>query len=455
MRRTDALRWLWVAVVLVFVLVQPLVAQAPDTVLTLTGAQSLLQQYNPNYRSALASADATGEGVWSAWGAILPSVTANVNFGRNEFTTRTFVDPTGSAQELENPLTSITKQASAGLLFNWQVFDGGSKIFNIGASNASARAANWGAVARLVQLRSQMESQYFEALKQQQLSRLARILLVARQRDLEVTQARFRIASAQQTDVLQAEVQVGQNELAVLRAEQAAEAAKRELSTLIGLEEEIDYDLRDTAIVFDPTRLQPAALVNAARASSPELQRLEEEITAANKRLWSARGTWWPSVSISLNLTRSEVQGSTGDIFNTDPRNSGNDLRFSLNWPLLAGFEKKWRTGQESARVQEARQNKVAGILETDKNVRTAYEALVAAYQAVQLQTRNVELARESVRLATERYRIGAISYIELQNATSQATEAERGLIEARFDFMQNFARLQGAVGRPIEIPQQ
>jgi outer membrane protein TolC len=431
----------------------PLPAQPPDTVLALSGAQSLLRRNSPSYRAALAAADATGASVWSAWGALFPAVTAQASFGRNEFTTRTFVDPTGISRELEEPVTSITKQASASLFFQWTLFDGGSRIFDLGASRAAARAADLAAIARLVQLQSQMESQYYEALKQQELARLARELLAARRRDLEVTRARFRIASAQQTDVLQAEVQVGQSELAVLRAEQAAEAARRELSAMIGLGEEIGYELRDTAFVFDPGLLRPEDLLRLARASNPELRRLDAEIDAAHRKLWSARGTWLPNVSVSLALSRSEVLGPSGDLFNTNPRNSGNDLRFTLSWPLLAGLEKKWRTGQQSARLQEARQNKVAGILDTDKEVKNAYDELVTAYRAVRLQTRNVELARESVRLATQRYRIGAISYIELQNATAQATQAERGLIEARYEFMQAFARLQGVVGRPIEIP--
>ncbi len=57
------------------------------------------------------------------------------------------------------------------------------------------------------------------------------------------------------------------------------------------------------------------------------------------------------------------------------------------------------------------------------------------------------------MRLTTERYRIGATSYLELQRAIDQLTEAERGLIDARYSFMQALAQLQGAVGRPIVIP--
>jgi outer membrane protein TolC len=191
----------------------PLSGQVTDTVLTLSDARLLLEQNSPQYRSALASADATGQGVWSAWGAIMPSASLSASFGRNEFTTKTFLDPTGVVQELEDPITDISKSASQRLIFNWRVFDGGSNIFNISTANAEARAADLAVVATLVQLQSTMETQFFEALKQQELSRLALVLLEARRRDLELTQARFRIAAVDQAAVLQAEIEVGRQEL--------------------------------------------------------------------------------------------------------------------------------------------------------------------------------------------------------------------------------------------------
>ena len=428
-------------------------AQAPDTVLTLAGAHTLLRQQSPEYQAALASANAVGEGVWDAWGSLLPAVTAGVNFGRNEFTTRTFVDPTGVSQRLDNPVTSVTKTAWQGLTFNWSVFEGGSQFFDIGVNNARARAADLAAVATLVRLESDIESQYYEALKQQELTRLARDLLAARRRDLQITQARFRIAAVTQSDVLQSEINVGRQELAVLQARRSADAARRELSVMLGIEEEIGYELRDTAVIFDPSPFDLGALVSAALSSHPELARLDAEVNAWSKGLWSARGTWLPRVDLALAISRSQVVGADESLFDLGPENDGNDLRISFSWPLLAGFEKKTRTGEASARLVEARHNRVDGMLQIDRNVRNAYELLSAGYQAVQLQSRNVTLAREAVRLTTERYRIGAASFLELQQATSQATEAERGLIESRYDFMRSFAQLQGSVGRPIGIP--
>ncbi len=291
-------------------------------------------------------------------------------------------------------------------------------------------------------------------MKQQEQARLARQLLAARRRDVEVAQARFRIAAVAQTDVLQAEVQVGQNEVAVLQAEQQAEAARRELSATLGLDEHLGYQLRDTAVVFDPTMLSVAELVELARRSSPELSRLDAEIDAASRSLWSARSTWLPRVDLALSFSRSEQLPGEASLFEFGPENTGNNLSISLSWPLLNGLEKKWRTGESSARLQEARHNKRAGLLETEKEIHNQYDALTTAHQTHQIRSRLVDLAREAVRLATERYRIGATSYLELQQAISQLTEAERGLIDARYSFMQALARLEGAIGRRLPRPQ-
>jgi outer membrane protein TolC len=432
----------------------PLNGQATDTVLTLEGARRLLERSSPQYRSALASADAAGQSVWSAWGAIIPSASLSASFRRSEFTTKTFQDPTGVVQELEDPITDISKSASQGLSLNWRVFDGGRNIFNIGTANAEARAADLAAVATLVQLQSTMETQFFEALKQQELARLAQVLLEARRRDLELTQARFRIAAVDQAAVLQAEIEVGRQELEVLRAEQAAGAARRELSVTLGLEEEIVYQLRDTALVFDPTVFSSDQLVEAARRSNPELARRDADIEARNRSRWSARGGWLPTVDISFGLSRSENAGADGDLFRFNPRNTGESLSFTFSWPLFNGFDRKVQNARASSQLQQARHDKYASLLNVEKEVRNQYDALVTGYRSVRLQERNVDLARESVQLTTERYRIGVASYIELQQATSQATQTEQGLINARYEFMKTLARLQAAVGRPIVIPQ-
>ncbi len=442
-----------VGVMFVWLSATSALAQTADTVLTLGGARTLLQRNNPDYRSALASADVVGEGVWTAWGSWIPTATLQANFSRNEFTTRTFLDPTGVAQRLDQPITDVAKSASQALVFRWSLFQGGGRLFDVGASKARARAADLRAISTLVQLSSQMEFQYWEALKQQELTRLARDLLAARRRDVEIAQARFRIAAVAQTDVLQAEVQVGQNEVAVLQAEQRAEAARRELSASLGLDEDLSYRLSDSVSIFDPTRLQVDDLVALALGSNPELERLDAEIDAAGKSLWSARATWLPRIDLTLSLSRSEQLTGDAGLFELAPENTGNNFGVTFSWPLLNGFEKKTRTGQESARLREARHTKAAQVLETRKEIHNQYEALRAAYQTVQIRTRLVDLARESVRLTTERYRIGATSYLELQRAIDQLTEAERGLIDARYSFMQALAQLQGAVGRPIMIP--
>jgi outer membrane protein TolC len=452
--RASRLRRIGALVILgVALYAAPAPAQEVDTVMSLSDAWSLLGENSPGYRAALARADVAGEGVWSAWGSWIPTANWRMNFSRNEFTTRTFLDPTGVVQRLDDPITDVAKSASNSLTFNWSLFRNGTRIFDVGAANASARAADLSAVATLVGLESEVAIQYWEALKQQELVRLADELLAARQRDVEIADARFRIAAVSQSDVLQAQVQVGQTEVALLQTEQQALAALRELSATIGLPEELRYQLRDTATVLDPQGLVVDTLVSLARIYNPELQRLDAEITAANKRLWVSRGSWLPNIDLSLSLTRSEQLPEDANLIDFGPENSSTFFAVAFNWPLVNGFEKKWRTGEASARLQEARSNKVAQLLETDKDVRNQYDALDVDYRSVQIRTRLVDMARENVRLTTERYRIGAATYVELQQVTTQASDAERGLIEARYNFMQTLARLEAALGRPLPRP--
>jgi outer membrane protein len=193
--------------------------------------------------------------------------------------------------------------------------------------------------------------------------------------------------------------------------------------------------------------------VATARRTSPELARLDAEVDVRGRDLWSARGAWLPTISVGLAFGRSESLPGDASIFEFSPRNTSTNFSLSVSWPLFTGFEQKTRTGVASAQLQQARANQTAGLLRVDKAVRNAYDALVTAHRSLEIQARNVELARESVRLTTERYRIGAASYVELQQATAQATEAERGFVEARYDFMRAFADLQGAVGQPLEVP--
>lgn len=428
-------------------------AQSVDTVMTLGGAGGaldLLRHYSPEYKVSLAQANFASEDVLRSWGAWLPTVTARAIFQSNEAARRTAVDDFGISQVLDDPIQASSKNSYQALELNWLLFNGGQRFFDQGASRADARAADLAAVATLVRLESEVEAQYYEALKEQEQARLARELLAARARDLEVARARFRIAAVAQTDVLQAEIEVSRQQLSALRAEQAARAARRELSALIGIADEVGYGLRDESEIFDPSVVAVEDLIALARRANPSLERRAAEVQARKQGLWASRGTWLPDVNLSATFSRSENLGPDGNFFTLNPRDTGTNFRLTFSYPLINGFQKKWETGQQAARLQEAEQRKRGEVIQMEKDVRNLYEELGTRHRAYQIQLRNVEQARELVRMATERYRIGATSYAELQQAQDRETEAERGLIESRYDFMRTLARLKAAVGAPI-----
>jgi outer membrane protein TolC len=60
-------------------------------------------------------------------------------------------------------------------------------------------------------------------------------------------------------------------------------------------------------------------------------------------------------------------------------------------------------------------------------------------------------MARERASLARESYEAGGIDFMRLQQVLDGATEAERALVQRRFDYYRALVELEAAVGRPVD----
>ncbi len=123
---------------------------------------------NPNIESSAAAAAAATSSRWADWGAFLPTIDLRGSLSQTDFTTVTFVDPTGVSQELENPITSTRKSSSGSLTFGLSLLSP-ERISNVRAGDARENAADYRLTAAERTVIREVKSSYFEALKQQKL----------------------------------------------------------------------------------------------------------------------------------------------------------------------------------------------------------------------------------------------------------------------------------------------
>lgn len=435
------------AVLLLAASVLPLAGQVPDT-LTLEAAIQTALDRHPNIVRARASLNAAAAEQRAGWGAFLPSADANLSLSRSEFTTVTFQSPEGPSERLDEPITDVSKGASQGLSFSWDLLRGGQRFTDLRRTRARTRSANNQVSQAEREVSATVRVAYYEGLKQTGLVEVAERQLSGRRRDLEVARRRYEIAAVNRTDVLGAEIEVGRAELSLVEAQDAEAAAQRELRFSMGLPVGGPaFILRDVGPAPDAASLNESELTGRALETKPRIRALEADVAAASAGLWGARSRYLPNIRLNYGLTRSERGGADASFFKFDPANTSQSFSLSASWSLFDGFTREQQTAQARASLRAAESDLALERITVDRDVRNRAREIQMRARRLELQERNRDLARQRVDMIRERYRLGTVAYTELLQATQQLTDAESALIDERYEFLKAWARLEAQVG--------
>jgi outer membrane protein len=422
-------------------------AQVPDT-LTLAAAIQTALDRHPDAVRARARLDAAAADQRAGWGAFLPQADASLFFQRSEFTTVTFPSPEGPSQRLDEPLEDVSKGANQSLSFSWDLLRGGQRFTDMRRTRAATRSANNQVSQTERDITATVQVAYYEALKQAGLVDVARQQLDGRRRDLEVARRRYEIAAVNRTDVLGAEIEVGQAEIALVEAIDAEASAQRELRFSMGLSTDgPGFALREVGAPPDATRLDESELAGVALSTKPEIRALEADVVAASAGVWGARSRYLPNISLSYNLGRSEQGGVDAPFFQFGPDNTSQTFSIQASWSLFDGFTREQQTAQARADLRTAESSLSLQRITVERDVRNLVREIQTGARRLELQERNRDLARQRVEMMRERYRLGTVEYTDLLTATQQLTEAERALIQERYEFLKSWASLEAEVG--------
>jgi len=445
--RRGALAALCAAIAFGVLAVQPVRAQQ---VTTLEEALRTGLTLNPNIESSSAAAAAATSSRWADWGAFLPTVDLRGSLSQTDFTTVTFVDPTGVSQELEDPITATRKSSSGSLSFGLSLLSP-ERIANVQAGDARENAADFRLTAAERIVIRDVKWSYFEALKQRQLLDVSERQLEARRQDFQVTEQRYRIAAASRSDLLGAEIDLSDAELRVLDSEDALSRALRQLQVTLGVPvtntDAGSMELVDVDRVPDAEPLDADALVTAALVRNPNLLALQQDQRAASADLWSAKSSYLPRIDLGYTFGRSKELGRDESLLDFDPANTSDGFVVQGSWSVFSGFSRKRQTAQADRQRRQAAAQLTADQLQLEKDVRDLVKELKRRSQRLEIIERNVRLASERLDLAREQYRLGSIPYFNLQQAIDRLTLTEQTLFQERYDYLIGWASLEEKVG--------
>ena len=461
--------------------------------LSLGDALSLAKANNPTYLQSTNGrrrADAT---LRAANGQFLPSANSSLGGGYRQGKQQ-FFDGVAFGSN------SATLSSNWGLTFSENVSLGAfnqrrAASLNVTASETDVTAADQN-------LRFLVTSQYFLVLEDQAQAKLQDTLVALNQLQLDLANAKAGVGSATSLDVRQAQVALGTQQVAALRARNTAAVDLLGLFQDIGIPPQLDVQLTTIPPVLEP-KFDLKELVAQAIQSNPTLAGLIARRESAHQSYLSQRGQYAPTLSLSAVLGGTSQQYTDGNYlvdqaqqslassqaqcYQQDSLRRGAGLSgipycstlvlspsqaaqlrssnqtfpfkfasnpytlsLGLNLPLFNGFLREQQIESSAADQSDAEYNLKAQRLKLTASVQAANITLVADYQALKLQEANSVAAREALQLAEERYRVGLNSLVDLQQSRSAYETAEAGRINAVFEFHRAFAALESSVGRPL-----
>ena len=423
------------ALILVVFTVGPAVpgaAQVADP-MPLADALAVARRESPDLaesRSALVTAAANR--LQSA-GALLPSVDASTSWSTAHSRSFTATDVFGDPTAREVAVESTTRGVSQSVALGVTLFDGGDSWSALKAASARRDAA-WASSERAwTEVRARVATAYFAVMEAREALALELTLFEARRADVERTEGLFRVAAADQIDLLGARIELGRS---------------------MGVGGSVEEPLVAPLEPFDPDSLDLDALVSSALDRHPDLARGEANLRAAEAEA-DAQGwlAYLPSVRGSAGWGRSEFGGAEQDFFHLDPRNSSWDVRLSLSLPLFDRFARQADRSRTAAAMEAAEEGLRAARLDVEAEVRRRFLDLRNAWRQLELQRTTVEMARERAERARERHRIGAIDFVRLQEVLDQATVAERARVLRHYGWYRALVELERAAGRAVALP--
>jgi outer membrane protein TolC len=382
------------------------------------------------------------QGVWTAWGNLLPTLNNSYRGSHTKFPPDSTFNP--STGQWVHSVGSSTSWSSSFSL-NQTLFNGGANWYQVGQSYHS-RAGSWenlrGAENGLV---LGVKEAYFNLLKATKLVTVQEAAVKRAEQFHKTIESKYELGSASLSEVLKAKVQLGTEQLALLQRQTDVRTSTATLNAILNRAVDDTLELADVDSVGPPPISYEDALAIAAK-ESPSIRSARFNVSSAKDDVGIARSTLFPTFSWSVS--RSYTPATGGDLLKFKSGDASTSVGFSIGYQLFDAFH--WKTQISNARVglKYARESEQQVEKATELAVKQAFLGVDLANESRKLAQQTEESAQEDFNLAQEKYNLGAATILDLLDAQASLTLAQTSYVNSLYDQYVAVARLDNAMGR-------
>ena len=445
---------------------------AAQEVFTLEGAVQLALEQNEDLQGARFGLEVAQEQASEARSGLFPKIDLNTSYARNLRVAENFLpafifDPNADPDELipvrfgaDNVwTTNITLEQA---LFKPSVFvalDAAGRFENFEQETLRGRTQE--VVTRVRVL-------YYGLLLAQEQARLVENSVQRVRKSLHDTRALNEAGIAADYDVLRLEVELGNLEPNLFRAQNSVVQARRELGIELALDDlagirvagslaEIDLDDFEAnspenreILGFSTWTTDPLTedVVRAAQEGRSDLRQLNFSEQLRQSELSLEQVQYLPEIVLfgSYGIL-AQQNGNPAFFGESNQRTYSSQAGIRVTWPIFSGFSKDARVDQRRASLRQAETLSRLARARADSEVETIWDQMLEARARADAQRMAVQQAHRGFDIASAQYREGLGSQLELTDSEVALRQSEFNYAQAAYDFLVAQANLDLAVG--------
>jgi outer membrane protein len=300
----------------------------------------------------------------------------------------------------------------------------------------------------LDQLIATVKTQFYQIVVNRELVKVNEENVRLLEAQLNDQQNRFEAGTVPRFNVLQAEVQLGNQIPQLITAQNNLRISKLQLAKTIGLYFQPRRGENPPLEVigempYIPRTINLANAIEMGKERRPFLKQARANVLNQLQQVRAAAGQWLPNITTT----------GGGEWVSSPTNSSWHDI--SKGWlALVQGSLPIWDSGaiagqviQQRALLSETKITYDDDVRQVELEIQQAYSNLQQNQELVTSQEKNVELAEEALRLAKARLDAGAGVQLDVLNATVQLLTAQSTRLQALFGYNSSLAEFDRATG--------
>ena len=430
---SACIRQVFMLIIAVAFLPGAALSSTPQVELSLDSAIGLALENNPRIEIATAQEAASTGVLTTSKSRFLPRLTAGADYGW------TRIDGLNPVEE---------DNFAHGLLrISQLIWDFGRSTGLLDTSAFSLAAARENLLQTRHDIVFETKAQFYAILEKQRLITVAEQAVANYEVQLYRAQKNYEAGVRARIDVTNAQVNLANQNLGLLRAQSNLKTARVQFENTLGLQPNSgEYTLvsgepRLAALAAGKPKMPGTLeqLIPRAQENRPGLKRYTFLVQAAQSAVNSAKGDYWPTIS------------AVGDYngYSTDISSLADQWQVSvgLSWELFSGFATEGKVAEANAQLRETKAALREFELVIVRDVTDSYLRAAENSSAVDIADRTLSLAKDNLDLADGRYKAGIGDILEYNDAQLLYTENQSNLVSAYYTYLTALAQIERSVG--------